>query len=294
MIGVYILLLLCAFCVFMAIKTTIGLSSRGVSREVSQKQDYRALFLQVYHLAPETSFPTLYNRIASRLLNTTTYTVNQSILTEKDAIQKVRSEREMERIGIRDLEGKTPDEMAVIIENDINDLKRPDKVQKRIVMYVEDYFHCPQYLAEDICFPLIKEVHSFKLKYDREIGFKDVADENAWEGAMKAYEQRKSDGLGFGIITNSVSNMAAYSILDAHERRKQLREQENSISRQHGIQAGANAMYFCNEILNYYENEYKSKAIAAVKLIAEVMKNDEMIDKMMPYITEYYENGENN
>ncbi len=138
----------------------------------------------------------------------------------------MRKEREREHIEIRELEGKSPKEMQLIITEYIKDFSRPDIVLTKMIMYVKSYFLCSKQVAEDVCFPIAKEVYSFNLKYAELMGYEDALCREAWESATEAYQKRNANGLGFDIITTSAANMMAYSVLDSYERNKQLKNQE--------------------------------------------------------------------
>lgn len=270
--AIWIALLISCFCFWMAIKTALMQTKETVKAVETRGNSARESFTKVYRLAPDTSFATLCNMVSIRVLHATTYTVNSTLLAEFDAAQKVRQEREREHIGISELTGKNPQEMQSVITEHIKDFLRPDIVLKKMTMYAKSYLHCSKQVAEDICFPIVKEVYSFNLKYAEMMGYEDALCEKAWEKATEAYQKRNADGLGFGIITTSAASMMAYSALDSYERNKQLKNQETSIYVQHGIHAKAAGATFCDAVLGYYKTTYMPNAIAAIGVITEVME----------------------
>lgn len=236
-----------------------------------EKQSACENFVKVYRLAPETSFSTLCNMVSSRMLNATTYTANSTLLAEFDAMKKVKEERKRGDSGMNELEGKSPEEMQIIITERIRNFSRPDIVLTKMTIYAKSYCLCSKQVAEDICFPISKEVYSFNLKFAELMGYEDALCRKMWKSASEAYQNRNANGLGFGIITTSAASMMAYGVLDSCERNKQLKNQETSIYARHSVQAKAVGGAFCEGVLEYYRTTYMPNAIAAIKAIGETM-----------------------
>lgn len=275
--GMLMVILVVASCCWIWFYVKVGSKITVETERKSACED----FVKVYRLAPKTSFATLCNMVSSRVLNATTYTANSTLLAEADAMKQVRQERERGDMRMNELEGKNPKEMQIIMTERIKDFSRPDIVLTKMTMYAKSYFLCSKEVAEDICFPIAKEVYFFNLKYAELMGYEDSLCRKAWQSATEAYQKRNANGLGFSVITTSAANMMAYGVLDSYERNKQLKNQETSIYARHSVTARAAGVAFCEAVLEYYRTTYMPNAIAAIRVIGEAMEKDDVIEMIV-------------
>lgn len=226
-------------------------------------------FHEIYMLAPNESFSRLYTRFMSKFLTLKNYEQTESVNAECKALLKESKIRES---FIENYKCKKMNQGELFSEIDlwIAERVRPEVIQKRL-------FECLEMITNSktdeekakILAPIIEATLIFNSGY-----FKYMDDKDGWEEmtrsiAEKQYNNISVKGLGFGLITSSVSNAVLFSAMDTLEKHKQIRNQTSAIwSKTNSIEKKqADELY--KKIMELYRQDYKNKIREAIELVFE-------------------------
>ena len=188
------------------------------------------------------------------------------MLTESRAIIDVREKRENEHISTNIQGHHTLDDTLSLVVEWIINYERPDIIQAKLIKILNNEITTKDNNKKaEIFLPIIEATDQFIRQYDAFWGITNNLYKERNSIAHQDYLNRQAEGLGFGIITTSVSNAALFTALDTYEKQKQLKKQETNIwSNMNSFSTGSIEVLY-RKIKDLYENQYSKKIQKAIK-----------------------------
>lgn len=254
----------------------LSVESEKERKEREELTDPNSLYNRLkiaYDLATEDSFSIIYNQIALKILHATTYTATSGLNTQFKAAKYVLEKRENENFSVDDIEGNyTLEDTLNTAKSFINNYVRPDIIQAKLLKILDNQStDKSDEQKSKIFLPIIEATKYFIKRYDNIYGHIDNNYKKQRELADNEYANRTSDGMGFGIITSSISQVALFSALDAYEKNKELQKQETQIWSNMNMHDTALLETFCDLVIEAYKIDYLKRIETAIKKSYELL-----------------------
>ncbi len=265
-------------------------------KEDEEKKDSNSLYnrlVKTYNLATDEFLSMMYNKSLRMVLEATTYTMNDTLFKQQKALLDTCHERER-KTGIEFFENSedtnkneydefyhfedtmkehyTLEETLELISYWTDNYKRPDIIQVYLLKIVDN--ECLGKNDDEkakIYLPIIRETNNFINTYERTFKHIYKMYEERTEVADQQYSNRTAEGLGFGIISSSISQIALHSALDTYEKNKELKRQETQIWSQMNDYSNASIETFIERITDEYKNKYSEKIKSAINEAYELL-----------------------
>lgn len=193
----------------------------------------QAQFQKVYSLVSKEKFGVCYNYVVSRVLNATTYQSTSTLNAEGAAVLEERKIRENEKIDENVDNIVSIDDVKKITDGLFVENVRPEIVCKKIIAAFKQIGAQNQIklqLIDEFCKEIKKMTDTFDEAFMRCVNINEGSHKTVRTMSNQAYSERTSTGLGFGILTSSIGTAALYTVMNAHEHKRQLNAQNAQIN----------------------------------------------------------------
>ena len=246
----------------------------------------QAQFQKIYSLVSTEKFGVCYNFVARRMLNATTYQMTSTLNAETKAVLEEKKTRDAEQIdenvsniaGINNLMQMTAD---LFVEN-----VRPEIVCKKITAVLKLIGTNNQIktnITDEYCWEIEKMTSTFDDAFMRCVNISESGHKVARTMSDQAYAERTSTGLGFGVLTSNIGTAALYTVMNAHEHKRQLAAQDTMISGTVNVlnQGNMEVLYdSVMELYGAYQQDVKNVLLSVQEILTDKNKLQEAEEKV--------------
>ena len=248
----------------------------------------QAQFQKVYSLVSKEKFGVCYNYVVSRVLNATTYQSTSTLNAEGAAVLEERKIRENEKIDENVDNIVSIDDVKKITDGLFVENVRPEIVCKKIIAAFKQIGAQNQIklqLIDEFCKEIKKMTDTFDEAFMRCVNINEGSHKTVRTMSNQAYSERTSTGLGFGILTSSIGTAALYTVMNAHEHKRQLNAQNAQInSSVNAMNRGSGEVLYTSvmELYDAYQKDMNGILISFQEILENKDKLQEAEEKLMP------------
>ena len=263
----------------------MGLFDSFKKKEAVNSQ--QAQFQKVYNLVSSEKFSVCYNYVARRILNATTYQSTSTLNSEAKAVLEEKKIRENENIDENVGNIVSIDDVKKITDRLFAESVRPEIVCKKITAafkQIGTQNHIKPDLTDEFCREIEKMTDTFDEAFMRCVNISENSHKAVRTMSDQAYDERTSTGLGFGILTSSIGTAALYTIMNAHEHKRQLNAQDARInSSVNALNKGNGEVLYTSvmELYDAYQKDVNDILISVQTILTNKDKLQEAEEKIL-------------
>lgn len=247
-------------------KQAAAVEQQKLEGDLSTLSQEERKYAEMYRVMTSGAFAYAYNTCGSRMLKTRENEWNKVVMNEMAGALFVKKERDYskEHYPLGGFSIDNINEATVIMDRWEENYYPPDQINKVVTKELKRML--PEEAdQENMESAMMDILFDFDSCCRKAVGQRNVIGQNIEKEAEVKRNNIVTTGLDYGIITNSVVNLALYDVLNENEHRKQAKSQQYSLSISNDYKQQCAAAGAYGQIMRAYHT-YMLKAKKIIEL----------------------------